>query len=148
MGDQLGQITKYVHISVMKTDVFQPYSQRDIYVLNRRVIVNRRSFLKTFAAIGVILSLPFANSAKAATNHSVDIKAFKFKPAKLDVKVGDTITFTNKDGAPHTATANNRKWGTKTLRRNDSETIAVTADMDTGYFCQFHQNMTGKLVIS
>jgi plastocyanin len=110
--------------------------------------MNRRNVLKMLFAAGAVMLVPFAKSAKAATTHQVEIKGFKFAPKSLSVKVDDTIVFTNKDGAPHTATARDKKWNTKTLTRNKTASIAVTADMDSNYFCKFHPAMSGKLIIS
>ncbi len=110
--------------------------------------MNRRRTLKMIFAAGATLLVPFAKSASAATTHQVEIKGFKFAPKTLSVKAGDTIVFTNKDGAPHTATARDKKWNTKTLMRNKSASIAVTAEMDKNYFCKFHPAMTGRLNIS
>ena len=42
-----------------------------------------------------------------ATTHTITIKDFAFNPADLTVNAGDTVTFVNEDGAPHTATADN-----------------------------------------
>jgi plastocyanin len=110
--------------------------------------MNRRFVLKSLFAFGAALVLPFARSASAATIHQVAIEGFAFKPDSLDVSVGDTIVFTNKDGAPHTATARDKSWNTGTLRRNDTAEIAVTADINKNYFCKYHPNMQGKLKLS
>jgi plastocyanin len=110
--------------------------------------MNRRTALKSIAAFGAALILPFAKSANAAVTHEVLIEDFTFKPDSLTVKVGDIINFTNKDGAPHTATGRGRKWDTGALRKNGSASIEVTAGMQKNYYCRFHTSMTAKLTIS
>ena len=110
--------------------------------------MNRRFILKAFSASALTAILPLANAARAATVHEVTIKGFAFTPNALTVQVGDTIKFTNLDGAPHTATARNDSFNTGTLRKNKSADIHVTADMSGEFFCKFHPNMTGKLTLA
>lgn len=94
----------------------------------------------------VLISFGSAAAANAKT-HNIDIASFKFSVAELSVEVGDTITWTNKDGAPHTATALDGSWTTKTLKKGESETITVTAEMGREYRCNIHRNMKAKLKI-
>ncbi len=110
--------------------------------------MDRRFALKSIAALGAALALPFAKSASAATTHEVLIEDFRFKPDILTVNVGDFINFTNKDDAPHTATGLGKKWDTGTLRKNKSAVIEVTAGMQKNYYCRFHNSMTARLKIS
>jgi plastocyanin len=41
----------------------------------------------------------------AAPVHQVEIRSFAFAPPRLEVHAGDTVEFTNRDFAPHTAVA-------------------------------------------
>ena len=87
-----------------------------------------------------------ATSVRAA-EHVVEILAFKFVPDRLAVKTGDKITWVNRDIAPHTATAADRSWDTKRLKKGESVSIAVTDTMQLGYFCRFHPHMKATLVL-
>jgi len=88
-----------------------------------------------------------SGAAPASVNHQVQIKGFVFEPESLRVKAGDTITFTNLDIVPHTATARDKSWDTGNLAQNDAATITVEAGMTTDYFCVYHPNMVAKLSI-
>ena len=46
-----------------------------------------------------------ATPARAAQTHTVSIVDFSFEPGQLTIAIGDTVTWTNDDGAAHTATA-------------------------------------------
>ena len=105
--------------------------------------MKRRSFLKS--ATGAAMALP--QLAYAGTTHQVTIEGFKLVPDNLAVAVGDTVIFTNGDGAPHTATANDRSWDTGRLNRGQSAEAQVAAGMEGGYFCNFHRNMKGLLSV-
>lgn len=100
----------------------------------------------------IVLALPavtgWPGRSRAATAHKVDIRGFAFQPKSLDVQVGDTVTFTNRDSAPHTATASDKSWTTGTLNSNESGEITVAAGMEGAYFCRFHPGMKGKLAIA
>ncbi len=113
----------------------------------------RRAFLsKTVVAIAVtVLSsrfLTYTEDARAAGDtHVIDIKAFKFVPDTLKVRVGDTITWTNHDIVPHTATADDKSWDTGTLKRNERASLTVTAGMAPRYYCRFHPQMRAQIEI-
>ena len=108
--------------------------------------ISRRHGLKLglAALAGAPVLLAGTRAARAAT-HEVTIKRFKYSPAELTVAVGDTITFTNLDGAPHTATAVDGSFDTGRLNRNKSGSITVSAAGTFPYICTFHPNMKGSI---
>ena len=109
----------------------------------------RRQSLKLglAALVGAPLLAASANRAAAAT-HQVEIKGFKYKPAALQVAAGDSVVFTNKDGAPHTATALDGSFNTGTLKKGKSGTITVAAAGTFKYKCKFHPKMKGEITAS
>lgn len=108
--------------------------------------ITRRAALRLgLAAVAAApLALAGARPARAAT-HQVTIKGFAFEPNSLNVAVGDTIVFTNEDGAPHTATADDGSFDTGRLNRGKSGEITVGAAGTHSYFCKFHPNMKGSI---
>lgn len=107
--------------------------------------VTRRSILKAGLAAPILMAT--AQSASAAT-HQVEIVKFKFKSAKLSVNVGDTVRFTNKDGAPHTATANNGSFNTGKLSKGKSGDVTFSKAGKISYYCKYHPNMKGVITVS
>jgi len=81
----------------------------------------------------------------SAKQHMVVIKNFEFSPSQLVIKPGDTITWTNQDIAPHTATAQDKSWDTGELKKGESNTIEVTENFATAYFCLYHPMMKAQL---
>jgi plastocyanin len=83
----------------------------------------------------------------AAGEVAVEIKDFMFMPAELDIAVGTTVTWTNSDSAPHTATQDG--GGFQSDRLNQSETYSFTFDTagTFEYHCEFHPNMHGTIVV-
>jgi plastocyanin len=99
--------------------------------------------LKSIGAAAA-LTLMFAIPALAA-NHAVAIKGMKFVPAQISVAAGDTITFTNKDSAPHTATAKDGSFDTGRLSKGQSKKVTIGAAGTFDYICTIHPSMKGKV---
>ena len=99
---------------------------------------------KSIIATGAVILL--ASTAQAA-EIKVDIQGFKFKPAVINVSVGDTVTFTNRDGAPHTATAVNGSFETGTLGKGKSNSIAFDSAGTYAIFCAIHPAMKATVVV-
>lgn len=78
----------------------------------------------------------------------VDIKDLAFNPAQVTVPVGGTVTWTNDDTVPHTATARDRaalQSGTLEPGAQFSQTFTSPGTYD--YFCEFHANMKGQVIV-
>jgi len=100
--------------------------------------------LKTFAVaagLSVLLAFPVL-----AADHAVAIKGMKFVPANIEVAAGDTITFTNMDSAPHTASANDGSFDTGRLGKGDSAKVTIGGAGSFDYICKIHPMMKGKVV--
>jgi len=106
--------------------------------------ISRRTLLVAGTVTAAMAALP-AQSQGMGELHEVEIKNFKFSPDMLEVKVGDTIRWTNKDRAPHDATALDGSWNTILLRRDDSAEVKVVAGMSADYFCSIHPNMLASI---
>ncbi len=107
----------------------------------------RRTPLVPVAAVlsGALL---FAAAGLAfAADQSVAIQGFAYSPSTVTVNVGDSVTWTNNDQMPHTATADDDSWDTDTL--NEGDTGAVTFDTagEYAYHCEVHPEMTGTVVV-
>ena len=83
--------------------------------------------------------------APSVTTHAIEIRDFVFSPRSIKVKTGDTITWTNFDIVPHTATANDSSWDSGTLEQGESFILTIAEDMELDYFCVFHPMMKASL---
>jgi plastocyanin len=78
----------------------------------------------------------------------VDIKDLAFNPAQITVPVNGTVTWTNNDTVPHTATAKDRdalQSGTLEPGAQFSQTFTTPGTFE--YFCEFHANMKGEVIV-
>jgi plastocyanin len=78
---------------------------------------------------------------------SVAIRDFAFAPGNLQIPVGATVTWTNYDDAPHTATAKDGSWDTGILNKGDTKTIAFDKAGEYEYYCKVHPNMVARLTV-
>ena len=89
-----------------------------------------------------------ASTAAAADATMVEIKDFTFVPDSLEIPVGSTVTWTNSDAAPHTATARDREaLQSGTLNQGDSYSQTFDQPGTFDYFCEFHADMKGRIVV-
>lgn len=104
-------------------------------------------FLALMLSAGVFAPADRVRPPAPRTLH-VEIHDFAFAPARIDAHVGDTIEFTNRDFAPHTATDNAAKWDTKQISYGKSASIVAASAGSFAFHCRFHPQMKGLLVIT
>jgi plastocyanin len=110
-------------------------------------IILKSGLLAGLFATGVCASVASPATPAPKTIH-IDIRNFAFVPARVEAQVGDTIEWTNKDFAPHTATDAGGKWTTATLARDATARIVVKAAGSFAYACKFHPQMKALIVVS
>ena len=78
----------------------------------------------------------------------IEIRNFAYNPPTINVPVGGSLTWTNYDAVPHTATADDGSFNSDPLT-NDSEHYTYTFDKSGSfpYVCVFHPNMKGAVVV-
>jgi len=77
--------------------------------------------------------------------NQVLIKGFAFNPAVLNVKVGDTVTWTNNDSVAHTISGNDFK--SNNLASGQSYSFTFTSAGTFDYICSIHPYMKGAIVV-
>lgn len=82
-----------------------------------------------------------------ASRVNVEIAEFDFSPRELTVRPGATITWTNRDSAPHDATDEAGTWGTGALWQGESATVSFDSPGEYEYICTFHPNMKGTVTV-
>jgi len=99
---------------------------------------------RTVLVGGAVLIAGTSARAHNGTVH-VTIDKLTFSPAEIEVKVGETIEWTNKDRIAHTATV---KGGWEVMIPPGKVATRVAEAGDTvDYHCRFHPNMKGRIRI-
>ncbi len=83
------------------------------------------------------------------TNQVTMPPSYRFDPPAIQVKVGDTVTWTNKDNFTHDVhLMGGINWMSKPLRPGDSASYTFTQAGTFPYTCDFHsQDMKGEVVV-
>jgi len=106
-----------------------------------------RSQIVKLATAVLFVSFTIACSSPASAEaHIVEMRGLEFFPSSLDVAVGDTIVWVNKDVVPHTATADDGSWDSGLMEEGDEYSLEIEDGTSTGsYVCNFHPTMTGEI---
>jgi len=111
----------------------------------------------------MIVAVCFLSPAAFATTSNVSMINFSFQPSTLTVNAGDTVTWTNNDGAYygtvlHTTTSGtnctpNGVWdsGSGGLLPGQSFSVIFNTPGTYPYFCRFHcasYNMVGTIIVT
>ncbi len=87
------------------------------------------------------------SSTTSANANEVVIENFSFEPATLTVPAGTTVTWVNRDDEPHTATATDKRFNSKTLDNGDRFSQEFKTPGTYNYYCALHPKMTGKIIV-
>jgi len=98
-------------------------------------------------AAAMLLHVNFASAEDAKVEDTkVMIDNFTFEPAQLTVKVGTTVTWTNRDDIPHTIVSAG-KFRSKTMDTDGTFSFTFTTAGEYKYFCSLHPHMTGTVKV-
>jgi amicyanin len=79
---------------------------------------------------------------------AIAIDNFTFGPARLTVKAGTTVTWTNRDDIPHGIAASNNAFArSPALDTDNSFSFTFTTPGTYQYFCYIHPHMVGTVVV-
>jgi plastocyanin len=96
--------------------------------------------------LDVSVGTPAAEAS--ASSVTVEIAGLAFSPAVVTIPVGGSITWVNTDSAPHTATGLDRDvLQSGTLNQGESFTQTFDTPGTYEYFCEFHANMNGTIIV-
>ena len=98
-------------------------------------------------AFAIAAILVVAVPTVLAASRGVSIRDFAFGPKTVEIRVGDRVTWTNRDSVEHTATARNGSFDTGLLGQGESHSVRFMAAGTYRYICTPHPNMTGTVVV-
>lgn len=85
---------------------------------------------------------------EAAGSRSVTIHDYLYAPETITVPVGSTVTFTNRDSTPHTATSKQSGvFESGSLDTGKSGEVKLEETGTFAYYCLFHPFMKGTVVV-
>lgn len=92
---------------------------------------------------------PAAEAPATAAATSVDIMGYEFSPAEVTISVGDTVTWTNHDSAPHNVVVTDgpEKFTSPTLEQGDTYSYTFTKAGAYSYYCSIHPDMQASVTV-
>ena len=96
--------------------------------------------------LGALILVVTTGVARADTIQ-VKMEKLGFVPAQISAHVGDTIEWVNSDFVAHTATARDGSWDVL-IPVNSKKTVVLKTEGTVEYYCKFHPNMTGRILVS
>ena len=102
-----------------------------------------------FAMLLLSVGLPSvaANGQASAANAEVGIDNFSFGTETLNISVGTTVTWINRDDIPHTIVSMDGVFKSKVRDTDEKFSYTFTKAGTYPYFCSVHPKMTGKIVV-
>ncbi len=78
---------------------------------------------------------------------AVAIRGFKFVPNEVNIKVGETVVWTNEDTASHTVESSDGTLRSDQLAKGDKYTHAFAKAGKYDYICGIHRSMKGSVTV-
>lgn len=95
----------------------------------------------------LVASICLAQPAQPARK-TVSIKDMTFTPASVQVKVGDTVVWTNSDDRDHTVVAKGNAFKSENIKPGGNFSFKFTKAGTFAYGCTYHPRMAGTVVVT
>jgi plastocyanin len=112
-----------------------------------------RLYALAIVAAVVTITAAIGTRAQAAQDNkpvkaaAIEIDNFKFGMASIEVAVGTTVTWTNRDDVPHTVVSTTKIFKSAPLDTNETFSYTFKEAGTFEYYCSVHSHMTGKVVV-
>lgn len=84
----------------------------------------------------------------AGAKNEIIIESNSFKPDSLTIKVGDIVTWINKDSYNHTVKAKTGEFDSGNMASGAKFSFTFDKEGTYDYICGIHTFMTGKIVVT
>ena len=100
---------------------------------------------RPYIALAIALAGQLNSPPARAESVQVTISNLQYSPAEIKAKIGDTVVWVNKDFVAHTATVAGG-WDVD-IESDKSARLVLKKPGTFDYYCRFHPNMTGKIIV-
>lgn len=92
-------------------------------------------------------SNPTSNGNAPVQDATATIQNFAFSPATIHVKVGGSVTWTNKDATPHTVTDLNGGFDSGSIAADATYKMTFNTAGTITYHCSIHSMMPNATIV-
>ena len=85
--------------------------------------------------------------AKDSGVKKIEIKDKKYSSAKITIKVGQTVVWTNRDDSDHAIVAEDGSFGSDDLSRGESYKFTFKKKGKFKYHCKYHPREKGEIIV-
>ena len=85
------------------------------------------------------------NSNTSPKTYDITIEGFAFTPSDLNIKKGDTVTWTNQDSVSHQP--KETSFESSVLQKGQSFSFTFNSTGSFSYYCNIHPTMKGRIVV-
>lgn len=108
-----------------------------------------RRFVAFLIVLLSVAAVPAADSPPDDPNlKTITIKDLKYTPAKLTIKVGQTVRWINKDDNDHTVSAKDGSFKSDNLQSGETFEHTFTKPGKFDYGCKYHPRMKGQITVA
>lgn len=93
------------------------------------------------------IAVQSTSAQRQSSNRRITISGFAFRPELLEVAAGETVTWVNDDGAPHSVAVQSGAVS-ETLMPGASYSTSFDRSSSYDYLCSIHPYMIGKIVVT
>ena len=113
--------------------------------------MSRNASIVAVSVVATVLMSLLAGAAEARDDgvRKIDIKGRKYSPAKLTIKTGETVVWTNRDDSDHTIVADDGSFGTREndLSRGESYKFTFKKKGRYKYHCKYHPREKAEIIV-
>ena len=121
---------------------------RRLHSATIRIVGQRAALLAMFVCAMIVMLVPLGALSAEDIKNTIMIDNFTFSPAELNVAVGTTVTWVNRDDIPHSIVEKEKKFRSKAFDTDGTYSFTFTSAGSFDYFCGLHPHMTGKIVVA
>ena len=97
-------------------------------------------------ALGVAVAATLVPGTASASVERVRVRDNVFKPKRITIDVGDRVKWVNRGESSHTTTAKDGSWD-KEMAPGQPARVRFSQAGTYRYFCRFHDDMRGKIIV-
>ncbi|NCN86349.1 hypothetical protein GW932_00805 [archaeon] len=117
--------------------------------LTGKIISETDSLKETLNNTIPVPSLPISNTQDVTADYKINIINFAFIPTNLEIKVGESILWENKDSSKHTVTSTiGNELDSSELLKGETYFHKFDKVGTYEYYCSIHPYMKGKITVT